>query len=305
MVANGKRARQRVFRLLNVPLSTSYYLERQRTPVVDEVLAQRIKRLIDDEPYLGYRMVWARLGMACHVVNRKAVQRITELKRWQCHRRLKKRCSPRMESSDSVTRVSNVRWATDATYIWTTLDGLVYFNGILDCDDRKCIGWNISQRNDAKEAAWALEDALIRRFGVLPDRDIGVVLRTDNALVAPRSCTAGSRAATVSRKSSSCRIRPSRTASPNPSWVRSSSSASGNIDSQPTTRRSPSSPRGSAITTKPDPTRAWVTSRRRRGASARRNKPHNCPESAGSLHVRGDGPWASRPARLIQARRSL
>ncbi len=31
--------------------------------------------------------------------------------------------------------------------------------------------------------AWALEDALLRRFGVLPDRDIGVVLRTDNALV--------------------------------------------------------------------------------------------------------------------------
>lgn len=28
-----------------------------------------------------------------------------------------------------------------------------------------------------------MEDALLRRFGVLPDRDIGVVLRTDNALV--------------------------------------------------------------------------------------------------------------------------
>lgn len=168
---------------MNVPRSTSYYRRRERTPIVDELLAQRIKRLIDDEPYLGYRMVWARLRMAGHAVNRKAVQRIMQLKRWQCHRRLKKRCSPRVESSISVTRVSNVRWATDATYIWTTLDGLVYFNGVLDCADRECIGWNISQRNDAKEAAWALEDALIRRFGVLPDRDIGVVLRTDNALV--------------------------------------------------------------------------------------------------------------------------
>jgi transposase InsO family protein len=49
--------------------------------------------------------------------------------------------------------------------------------------DRECIGWNISQRKDAKEAAWALEDALLRRFGMLPDRDIGVVLRTDNARV--------------------------------------------------------------------------------------------------------------------------
>ncbi len=119
-----------------------------------------------------------------------------QIKGWQCHRRLKKRCSPRVESSVSVTHVSNVRWATDATYIWTTHDGLVYFNGILDCADRECIGWNISQRNDAKEAAWALEDALLRRFGVLSDRDIGVVLRTDNALVYASEPTASSRAAT-------------------------------------------------------------------------------------------------------------
>jgi len=86
--------------------------------MVDELLAQRIKHLIDDEPYLGYRMVWARLRMAGHVVNRKAVQRIMQLKCWQYHRRLKRRCSPRVQTSISVSRVSNVRWATDATYIW-------------------------------------------------------------------------------------------------------------------------------------------------------------------------------------------
>jgi|HubBroStandDraft_4_1064222.scaffolds.fasta_scaffold04741_3 putative transposase len=37
--------------------------------------------------------------------------------------------------------------------------------------------------NDAREAAWALEDALIRRFGALPKGDADVTLRTDNALV--------------------------------------------------------------------------------------------------------------------------
>jgi putative transposase len=183
VVAQGKGPRQRFCRLLNVPRSTSYYRRRERGPIVDEVLAQRIKRMIDDEPYLGYRMVLARLRGTGFMVNRKAVQRIMQLKGWQCHRRLKKRCSPRVETSVSATRVSNVRWATDATYIWTTLEGLVYFNGVLDCADRECIGWNISQRNDAKEATWALEDALLRRFGVLPAANIGVVLRTDNALV--------------------------------------------------------------------------------------------------------------------------
>ena len=53
----------------------------------------------------------------------------------------------------------------------------------LDCADRECIGRNISRRNGAKEAAWALEDALLRRFGTLPSGDIGLTLRTDNAWV--------------------------------------------------------------------------------------------------------------------------
>lgn len=172
-----------ICRVLRVARSTAYYCEHDRVPIVDDVLAQRIKNLIDAEPYLGYRMVWARLRRAGLKVNRKAVQRLMQLKGWQCHRRVKKRCSPRVESSPSVTTVSDVRWATDATYVWTRFDGLVYVNAVLDCADRECIGLNVSQRNDAREAAWALEDALIRRFGALPRGDADVVLRTDNALV--------------------------------------------------------------------------------------------------------------------------
>ena len=106
-----------------------------------------------------------------------------QIKGRQCHRRLKKRCSPRVESSVSVVAVSNVRWATAATYICTRWDGLIYLNAILDCADREYIGFNFSQRNDAIEAAWALEDTLINRFGALPTADTGVMLRTDNALV--------------------------------------------------------------------------------------------------------------------------
>jgi putative transposase len=168
---------------LNVARSTSYYKPHDRIVTVDEVLAQRIKHMIDAEPYLGYRMVWARLRMQGFPVNRKAIQRIMQFKGWQCHRRLKKRCSPRVESSISVVQVSNVRWATDATYIWTRFDGLIYLNAIIDCADRECIGFNVSQHNDAVEATWALEDALINRFGALPTGDTGVILRTDNALV--------------------------------------------------------------------------------------------------------------------------
>jgi len=61
--------------------------------------------------------------------------------------------------------VSDVRWATVVTIVWARLDGLVYVSAILDRADREYIGLNVSQRNDAREADWALDHALIRRFG--------------------------------------------------------------------------------------------------------------------------------------------
>jgi putative transposase len=146
-------------------------------------MAQRIKRLIELEPYLGYRMVWARLHGEGIRVNRKTVQRLMQRKGWQCHRRLRRRCGKRVEVSQSTSQVSNVRWAADTTYVWTQLDGLTYVNVVIDCADREVIGLNVSQRNDAREAVHALEDACLRRFGVLPRADTGVVLRSDNALV--------------------------------------------------------------------------------------------------------------------------
>ena len=97
-----------------VARSTAYYQERERQAVVDEILAQRVKHLIDQEPYLGYRMVWARLRADGLNVNRKAVQRIMQIKRWQCHRRLRKRCSPRVEASSRIAQFSNVRWVETA-----------------------------------------------------------------------------------------------------------------------------------------------------------------------------------------------
>ncbi len=172
-----------ICRVLGVARSTAYYHEREHQPVIDELLAQRIKHLIEAEPYLGYRMVHAHLRMQGLEVNRKAVQRLMQLRGWQCHRRLHKRCKPRVEVSTSIVGTSNVRWATDTTYIWTRLEGLIYLNAVIDCGDRECIGFNVSQRNDAREAAWALEDALLRRFGLLPRGDPGVLLRTDNALI--------------------------------------------------------------------------------------------------------------------------
>jgi putative transposase len=155
-----------------------------------------------------------------------------------------------------------VRWATDATYIWTTLEGLVYFNGVLDCADRECIGWNISQHNDAKEAAWALEDALLRRFGELPAADIGVVLRTYNALVYASELYRGlAKSYGLSQEF----ILPHT-----PEQHGVAESFMGTLKLECILQHRFAAP-GSATTTKPLPIRAWATSRRRRGASARPN----------------------------------
>jgi putative transposase len=166
-----------------MPRSTSYYTSRSRIAKVDEVLAQRIKHVIEDEPYLGYRMVWATLRSEGILVNRKAVQRVMQLKRWQCHRRLHKSCYPRVQASSSIALHSNQRWATDFTCVWTKYDGLIYVNEVVDCADRSVVGRCISKNCRAQEAVWALEDACLTRFGALPRGDAGVVVRSDNGLV--------------------------------------------------------------------------------------------------------------------------
>ena len=45
------------------------------------------------------------------------------------------------------------------------------------------VGHCISKNCRAQEAVWALEDACIKRFGILPRGDAGVVVRSDNGLV--------------------------------------------------------------------------------------------------------------------------
>lgn len=58
-------------------------------PAVDEVLAERIQRLIALHPTFGYRRLWAllRFGQGLHI-NRKAVYRVLKLKGWLVNQRV-------------------------------------------------------------------------------------------------------------------------------------------------------------------------------------------------------------------------
>ena len=79
----------------------------------DEVLVERLRRLIELHPTFGYRRLWALLRFREGIrVNRKAVYRILKLKRWFVHQRV---ATPRARVHGRRSRAqrSNERWAMD------------------------------------------------------------------------------------------------------------------------------------------------------------------------------------------------
>lgn len=53
----------------------------------------------------------------------------------------------------------------------------------MDCWNREVVGYRVSKRQESKVAEGALEDALIRRFGMDRLQAHGVILRSDNGLI--------------------------------------------------------------------------------------------------------------------------
>ena len=150
---------------------------------VDEALAARMHELIRAHPTFGYRRIWALLRFRDGLkVNRKKVQRIMQLKRWQCTQR-QATPRPRVRKSRSRTTRSNERWAMDVTHVDCGRDGWGHLTAVIDCCDREVVGWEFALRGRAKEAERALEAACIRRFGTLRPEGETPTIRSDNGLV--------------------------------------------------------------------------------------------------------------------------
>jgi len=150
---------------------------------VDELLAMRIKGLIERFPTWGYRRVWAwlkhREGLS---VNKKAVYRIFKIKGWFVNRR-EATPRPRVKASRSVAGSSNERWAMDVTHIDCGRDGWGHLAAVIDCHDRQIVGWEFALRARSKEAERALEEACLARFGTLRPDGATPVIRSDNGLI--------------------------------------------------------------------------------------------------------------------------
>ena len=165
-------------RWFGVPRRTFYYKPTRSEPRINEVLAQRIKQLIEEMPTAGYRTTAWLLGL-----NKNTVQRIFQLKGWQVRRR-KAGKRPRAESMPSVASRPDERWATDMARVWCgQKDRWCSLTLVMDCHTRELLGWRLSRRGNAKAAEAALEEALINRFGSLARLIAPMKLRSDNGLV--------------------------------------------------------------------------------------------------------------------------
>jgi putative transposase len=152
-------------------------------PRLDEVLAERIHRLIELHPTFGYRRLWAllRFGEGLRV-NRKAVYRILKVKAWFVHQRVATP-RPRVQGRRSRAQQSDERWAMDVTHVPCGADGWGHLTAVIDCHDREVNGYEFALRGRAKEAERALEEACLARFGTLRPHGPTPVVRSDNGLI--------------------------------------------------------------------------------------------------------------------------
>ncbi len=167
--------------LETVGLSRSSYYYRpvkQRKPrPLDESLAKAIEEVRQGYAELyGYRKVTAALRATGLAVNGKKVLR---------HLRVLGLTQPRKMKGRRWSRPSIVRpeardtyWEADLTYVWAGGSN-AYLCAAIDVYDKDIVREVFSDRCRAREAAKALEDAVIRRFGGRVPEGHELTLRVD------------------------------------------------------------------------------------------------------------------------------
>ena len=164
-------------RWFEIPRRTLYYKPKARKPKVDPVRVEQVKAKIEQFPTYGYRRLALLLGM-----NKKAVQRILQLKGWQVRKRTKGH-RPRAKAMPSKTQTINERWAIDMTRVWCGRDGWSTLAAVIDTCNREIVGFRLSRSGRSQTAEAALQEGLIYRFGCLKRLENPIVLRSDNGLV--------------------------------------------------------------------------------------------------------------------------
>jgi len=159
---------------------SSYYypsVSKRKPRALDEALVRAINKVRQGHAEVyGYRKITMALRAAMWTVNAKKVLR---------HLRALGLTQPRKMKGYQWTRpgivrpvVCNTYWEADFTYVWTG-SANAYLCVVIDAWDRDIVGDIFSDRCRAREAAEALERAVLSRFGGRVPYSHEVTLRVD------------------------------------------------------------------------------------------------------------------------------
>lgn len=176
---------------LGLHRSTLYRHESQnmdvqaKEPAIDEVLALRIRAILDREETFGYRRVWAHLRFKEGIkVNIKKIHRIMSLKGWQCRLWNRPgRKGPQVSRKRSAVDHPDILWSTDLSKIYCGRDGWCVLIPVIDNGSREVVGYRFSRRGRALEATDSLDQAVMSRYGSKEAVPGGLRLRSDNGSI--------------------------------------------------------------------------------------------------------------------------
>ncbi len=150
----------------------------ERALVLDELPAARIQRLICAYPTSGNGRIWALLWFREGLrASRKAVYRELRLKGWFIHQR-RVTLRLRMRKLPSRPERSNQRWAVDMSHVPCGPDRWGHLAAVIAATTASA-----PAGNSPFHAERALEEARIRRFGILRPAGETPVVRSEDGLI--------------------------------------------------------------------------------------------------------------------------
>jgi len=158
-----------------------------RPPLIsDERLVEEISAVLDHAESLGfygegYRKVWARLRMKGVHTSKERVRRLMRDHGLQAPHRAGRKRGPKVHEGSIIPIAPNVMWGTDATQIYTRLEGTATIFVAVDHFAGDVVGIHATSRATRYEALEPIYQGIREHFGPL-EKDVakGLILRHDH-----------------------------------------------------------------------------------------------------------------------------
>jgi len=196
--ARREYGKARVCRCWGVARSTHYARQaacrrpagsgrRGRPPVLpEERLAAAIRKVLIEAERLGfrgegYRKVWARLRFKGISVSKERVRRLMRAYGFQAPHRAGSVRGPRVHEGTIIPQAPNRMWGTDATQVWTRLEGMATVFVAIDHFVGDVVGIHAARPGTRFEALEPIHQGIREHFGPLEAGiATGLLLRHDH-----------------------------------------------------------------------------------------------------------------------------